>query len=407
MPVFEYRGVAAGNRSTRGLIDADNISAARRQLRTDGIFPTHLAEGRVRSGAQDLMSRLRLPQLRRVPDLDLTLFSRQLSTMLEAGVPLVQSLGALTEQMENERLRKVVVRVRDGVNEGASLADALGEHTNVFSHLYRGMVSAGESSGTLALVLQRLADYIESQMELRNNVTSAMLYPVIMLGVSALVTGVLLVKVIPTITTLLQDMDQELPFLTVVVIGVSDFLVVWWAPIAIGTAAALLIVSRAIQTTRGRQLWDRLRLRLPVVGRVVRYVALARFSRTLSTLLSGGVAIVQALDISKVVSANAVIASAIDAAREAITRGASIAGPLRSSGEFPPMVTHMISVGEASGELPGMLGKVADIYDDLVSNSLNRLTALLGPLLLLVVAGVVVIVMLSTLLPLLNLTAAL
>jgi general secretion pathway protein F len=187
----------------------------------------------------------------------------------------------------------------------------------------------------------------------------------------------------------------------------SDFLVHWWLVIVVGILALLLAINRAIQTTSGRRTWDRLRLGLPVVGRVVRLVAIGRFARTLSTLLAGGLSIVRALDISKVVAGNVVIGAAIDASTEAITRGASIAGPLRQSGEFPAMVTHMISVGEASGELEQMLAKVADIYDDLVENSLNRMTALLGPILLLIVAGVVVMVMLSTLLPLLNLTSAL
>jgi general secretion pathway protein F len=407
MPIFEYRGVTAGNRSARGMVDADNVAAARRLLRSDGIFPTQITPGRIRSPLSDTLSRLQLPQLRRVPDLDMALFSRQLATMLEAGVPLVESLGALTEQVENEALKKVVGRVRESVNHGSTLADALGEHPGVFNQLYRGMVHAGESSGALSLVLTRLADYIENQMELRNKVRGAMIYPALMLFVSAIVTGVLLVKVIPTITALLKDMNQTLPLSTLIVIGMSDFLVRWWLVIIVGITVLLLALNRAIQTTSGRRTWDRLRLGLPVVGRVVRLVAIGRFARTLSTLLAGGLSIVRALDISKVVAGNIVIGEAIDASTEAITRGASIAGPLRQSGEFPAMVTHMISVGEASGELEEMLGKVADIYDDLVENSLNRMTALLGPILLLVVAGVVVMVMLSTLLPLLNLTSAL
>jgi general secretion pathway protein F len=407
MPVYEYKGVTAGNRAARGMIDADSPRAAQRQLRASGVFATEIVEGKLRTSLSDAMTRLRLPEWRRVPDLDLTLFSRQLATMLEAAVPLVESLSALTEQVENERLKKIVGRVRETVNHGSTLADALAEHPNVFGELYCGMVRAGESSGALSLVLARLADYTESQMELRNRVTSAMVYPALMLGVSAIVTGVLLVYVIPTITDLLRSMNQQLPLATRLVVGLSDFLVNWWSVMLITGVAAFLALNRAIRTERGRLTWDRLRLRLPVLGRVVRFVAISRFVRTLSTLLAGGVNIVGALDIAKVVSGNAVIGRAVDDARDAITRGASIAAPLRASGEFPPMVTHMISVGEASGELEGMLAKVADVYDELVENSLNRLTALLGPILLLIVAGVVVMVMLSTLLPLLNLTASL
>ena len=407
MPVYEYKGVTAGNQLRAGLVDADSARAARVKLRADGIFPTEIAEGRMRSQASEALARLQLPQLRRVPDLDLALFTRQLATLIGAGVPLVESLSALTEQVENDRLKKVVGRIRESVNQGTSLADALGDHPQVFSDLYRGMTRAGESSGALEVILQRLADYIESQLELRNKVTNAMIYPLLMMGVSAIVAGVLLVKVIPTITGLLEDLDQPLPLATVAVIAVSDFLRQWWIAM-LGSAAVLFVAAnRIIQTERGRFAWDRLRLRLPVAGRTVRHVAIARFTRTLSTLLSGGLRIVQALEIAKAVAANAVIGQAVERAREAITRGASIAAPLRQSGEFPPMVTHMISVGEASGELEGMLAKVADTYDELVENSLNRLTALMGPILLIIVASVVVMIILSTLLPLINLTAAL
>ena len=407
MPVYEYKGVTTGNRATRGLVDADSPRGARLKLRAEGIFPTEIVPGRTRSAISDTLARFRLPQLRRVPDLDLSLFTRQLGTLIGAGVPLVDSLSALTEQVENDPLRKVVGRVRESVNQGMSLADAFGEHPYVFSDLYRSMVGAGESSGALEIVLQRLADYIESQMELRNKVTNAMIYPILMLVLSALVSGILLVKVIPTITGLLEDLNQPLPLATLVVISISEFLRRWWAVILISIGAAWLLGNRLTHTERGRLVWDRLRLRTPVIGRVVRYVAISRFSRTLATLLAGGLRIVQALDIAKAVAANAVIERAIERARDAITKGANIATPLRQSGEFPAMVTHMIAVGEASGELDAMLGKVAATYDELVENSLNRLIALMGPVLLIVVAGVVVTIILSTLLPLLNLTAAL
>jgi general secretion pathway protein F len=406
MPVYEYKGVTSGNRVTSGLLDADSPRTARMKLRADGIFPTQITEGRSRSGASDVVTSLRLP-IRRVPDLDLALFTRQLATLLGAGVPLVDSLAALTEQVEKERFKKIVGRVRESVNQGMGLADALADHPQVFSDLYSGMVRAGESSGALEIVLERLGDYIESQMELKNKITNAMIYPMLMIGMSMLVAGVLLVKVIPTITGLLEDLNQPMPLATVVVIAISHFLRTWWLPILVSLAAALLVFNRLIHTERGRMVWDRFRLRLPLVGRVVRYVAISRFSRTLATLLAGGLRIVQAMDIAKAVAGNTVIAGAVEHARDAITRGSSIAAPLRQSGEFPAMVTHMIAVGEASGELDGMLGKVASTYDELVSNSLNRLTALMGPVLLIFVAGMVVMIILSTLLPLLNLTAAL
>jgi general secretion pathway protein F len=407
MPVYEYRGVTSGNRARRGWIDAESLRSARQRLRADGIFLTDLAEGKTRSSFSAWLTRLHLPQLRRVPELELALFSRQLSTLISAGIPLVESLAALTEQVENQRLKSVIGRVRESVNHGSSLADALAEHPHAFSELYRAMVHAGESSGALALVLRRLGDYVESQMELRNKITNAMIYPLIMISASVAVTGALLVWVIPTITSLLRDLDQPLPFATLVVIGVSDFLIDWWLALVLGGVTLFLTLNRLIKTERGRLVWDRLRLRLPVVGRSVRLLALSRFARTLSTLLGGGLPIVRSLDIAGAVTGNSVLRISVAEAQASITRGSTIAAPLRQSGEFPPMVTHMISVGEASGELESMLAKVADTYDELVDNSLNRLTTLMGPVLLVVVAGLVVLIIVSTLLPLLSLTAAL
>jgi general secretion pathway protein F len=380
MPVYAYKGMGAGSRSTSGTIDAESPRDAR----------------------------LKLPELRRrVPDLELSLFTNQLSTLLTAGVPLVQSLEALTEQIENMRLKTVVGRLRENVNQGTSLADALSQHPAIFDELYCSMVRAGESSGSLDLVLRRLGEYVENRMRLQNQIAAAMTYPAVMLVASIAVIGILLVKVIPTITSLLEGLGQELPLSTKIVIGASSIVTEWWLPLLIVLGAVVVGFGRGIETERGRLAWDRVRLRVPVLGRAVRLISISRFSRTLSTLLSGGVPIVRALEIASSTAGNQIIALAVGAAREAITRGSSIAQPLRQSGEFPPLVTHMISVGEASGELDSMLNKVADTYDELVSHSLKRLLDLLGPVLLLFVAGVVVLIILSVLLPIMNLTASL
>jgi len=407
VPVYRYKGVAAGNRSIAATIDAESPRSARAKLRAEGIFPTEIVEGKTRGQTSELLHRLQLPQLRRIPDLDLSMFSSQLATLISAGVPLVQALSALTEQVERERFKNVIGRVRESVNEGTSLGDALGEFPYVFDDLYCSMVRAGESSGALAPVLQRLAEYVENRMVLRNQLINAMIYPVLMLVFSAGVAGVLLVKVIPNITSMLRDMKQELPLATRLVIVLSDVVTHYWFPVVIALAVLFIVWSRVIRTEAGRLRWDAFTLRLPVFGRLIRYVAIARFARTLATLSAGGVSIVPALEISKEVASNAVIGRAIEDAKEAITRGSSIAGTMRTSGEFPPLVTHMISVGEASGELPAMLGKLADSYDDQVSNALQRLLALLGPVLLIFVAMVILLIILSTLLPLMNMTSAL
>ena len=407
MPVYRYKGVAAGNRSVSASIDADSLRSARTKLRAEGIFPTEILEGKVRSDASELLHKLQLPQLRRIPDLDLAMFSSQLATLVAAGLPLVQALAALTEQVERERFKTVIGRVRESVNEGTSLAEALGLFPHVFDELYCSMVRAGESSGALAPVLQRLSEYVENRMGLRNQLINAMIYPALMLFFSAGVAGVLLVKVIPNITAMLKDMKQELPLPTRVVVALSEVVTAYWFPGLLLLAAAVLVWARIVRTPRGRLAWDGFTLRTPIFGRLIRYVAISRFARTLATLTAGGVSIVPALEISKTVASNAVIGGAIDDVKEAITRGSSIAGTMRTSGQFPPLVTHMISVGEASGELPAMLGKLADTYDAQVSNALQRMLALLGPILLIFVALVILMIILSTLLPLMNMTTAL
>lgn len=406
MPVYAYKGLHAGNRSAKGVIDADSPRSARLKLRAEGIYPTELVAGRTRSSLSQLLSGLELPVLRRVPDLELALFSGQLATLLGAGVPLVESLSALTEQIENYRLKAIVSQLRESVNEGASLGEAMTDYPYAFDSLYRSLVRAGESSGSLETVLSQLSAYIESRLQLSNKMISAMIYPALMLGTSAVVLGFLLGSVIPTITGLLEDLDQPLPTITLVVIAISGFLTRWWPLLAGVSLGSFLVINRTIQTEWGRLYWDRMRLSLPVVGKVVRYVSISRFARTLGALLAGGVEIVHALEISRSVAANSVIGAAVVEAKEAITRGSSIAATLRQSGQFPPMVTHMVSVGEASGELSTMLAKISNTYDELVDHSLNRLTALMGPLLLIVVAMIVVAIILSTLLPLINLTAA-
>jgi general secretion pathway protein F len=409
VPVYRYKGVAAGNRAVAGMIDAESVRTAREKLRAEGVFPTEIAQGKAPrvTGTPQVLKQLRLPVLRGVPDLHLALFSSQLATLLNAGVPLLQSLSALSEQVDHERLRSAISAVREEVNQGSTLADALESHGQIFDELYCSMVRSGESSGALGLVLSRLASYIESRMQLRNRMVGALAYPLVVLGASFAVALFLLVYVVPNMTRLLRDLNQPLPLITRIVVGVSEFLVEWWMPLLIAGAGAILLAGRLIDTARGRRAWDSFKLRIPVLGRLMRFVSISRFARTLSTLVTGGLNIVSALDISRRVTGNVVIGRAAEEAKQAITKGASIAGTLRQTGEFPPLVTHMIAVGEASGELDTMLARVADVYDQLVQNALDRMLAVLPPVSIMLVGGVVVIIILSTLLPLLNLTSAL
>lgn len=413
MPVFAYKGVTQAGRATRGFVDADSPRAARARLKRDGVFLTELSEsaGPAAAAAREPTAggssiSLSLARLRRIAPLDLALATRQLSTLVGAGVPLVQALSALTEQVENTRLKGVIARVRDRVNEGSSLADALAQ-AGPFEDLYVGMVRAGEAGGALEQVLERLADYLESQVRLRNKVTSILIYPAVMFAFAMLVVAILVTVVLPQITELLVSLNRPLPWFTKAIIAGSHFARDWWWAIALGVVALLAGFRAVSRTTAGRERLDALKLRLPVVGRTVRLVAISRFSRTLSTLLAGGIPIVRALDISRHVANNVVLGRAIDAARESVTEGQSLAQPLRSSGEFPPVVVHMVEVGERSGEIEAMLEKVAQTYEEQVETSVSRLTALLEPLLILLMVGIVIVIIAATLVPLLDVTSSL
>jgi general secretion pathway protein F len=407
VPVYAYKGVTTAGKKTRGHLDAESPRTARARLRRDGIFLTELAEGGEAAARSESKRRFALPSFSRVSALDLALTTRQLATLVGAGIPLVSALRAITDQTENARLKAVLGQVRDRVNEGAALADAMGAAGGVFPDLYVGMVRAGEAGGALETVLERLADYLESQVRLRNKVSSIVIYPAVMFLFACIVVGILVTVVLPQITELLASLNQPLPFYTRWIIAGSHFARDFWWAIACVALLLALAFRTAIRTERGRAVWDRFRLRMPVLGRLVRMLAISRFARTLSTLLSGGLPITRALQTAAEVTANTVIAAAIDAARTSITEGASVAAPLRASGEFPPMVTHMIEVGEQSGELESMLAKVSDTYEEQVETTVTRLTALLEPILILLMVGIVLVIILATLVPLLQITSSL
>jgi len=407
VPVYTYRGVSEAGKAVRGFVDAESDRSARAKLRRDGVFLTELAATAGADVRRDSASprRLSFEVFRRVGGTDQAIATRQLATLIGAGIPLVEALGALTEQVENTRLKSAISRVRDRVNEGASLADALSQ-TGIFGDLYVSMVRAGETGGALEQVLERLAEYLESQVRTRNKVLSIMIYPAIMFAVAMGVVMVLVTVVLPQITQLLESLNRPLPFYTLAIIGLSKFMREYWWAMGLALAALVIAFRAALRTERGRTSLDAVKLRLPLFGKILRQLALARFTRTLSTLLAGGIPIVRALDISKHVANNRVLGAAVDKARDAITEGASIAAPLRRSGQFPPLVTHMVDVGERSGELEAMLAKVADTYDEQVENSVSRLTALLEPLLILIMVGLVLAIILATLVPLLEITSA-
>jgi general secretion pathway protein F len=401
LAVFEYRGFAADGRTTKGIVDAESARAARAKLRKDGIFPTEVRE---EAGARRVVQGLR-PAARdgkRVSAADLAVTTRQLATLVGAAVPLVESLRALADQVQHPTLKRVVTRVRERVNEGASLADALGEHPRLFSPLYVNMVRSGEASGALDVVLERLSDFTENQARVRNRVVAASLYPVIVVGFGGLILCYLLVAVVPQITQVFADQRVTLPWPTIALLAITDFLRgYWWLLIGV-VLLALMALDRYRRTPSGRERLDALWLRLPVFGRLARMTGVARFTRTLATLLGAGVPMLPALGIVANVVTNRVLAGAVEQARTRVAEGDSLSEPLRRSGHFPPIVTHMIAVGEKSGELEAMLKKVADAYDEEVETRVVALTALLQPVLIIGMAGMVLFIVLAILLPIVD-----
>ncbi len=410
MAVYEYQGLDGGGKSVTGIIDADNPKAARLRIRQQGVFPTEIAEQMGSGGSatkgQGLSIEIDFSRLfTRIKAEDLANLTSQLSTLAGAGIPVVESLNALLEQTENPKLQIVLADIREKVNEGSTLADAMAAHPKVFGDLYVSMVRAGEASGALDVVLKRLSQYTEDSVRLQGKVTAAMVYPALMTLVGGgLVIG-LFVFVIPKIKGVFDSFDATLPLITRVVLGTSDLVAAWWWVLILVMGGAVYGSRRWVQTEEGREKFDRFKITLPLFGRIFRLVAVSRFCRTLTTLLESGVPILKALGITANVVQNVVLVTAIETASRSISEGQSLAAPLRQSGEFPPLVTHMIAIGEQTGELEAMLGKIADAYDLQLENLINGLTALLEPILIVIMGAVVGLVAVSILLPMLNLTS--
>ena len=415
MAVYEYRGINSKGKAVRGMRDVDSAKALETALKREGVYLTEAFEerggtrraaggGRLAGAGSTEIDLKRY--LSRVTLMDVAILTRQVAVLLRAGIPLVEALSALTEQTEKEKLKKVISQVKEQVNEGRSFADALSEHPKVFTELYVNMVRAGEQSGTLDLVLQRLADFTANQVKLRGKLASTLAYPAIMTVIGVGIVTFLFVYVIPKVTAILQDLEVTLPLTTKILIAFSSFMGDWWWTVVIALVAGLAGFRRYKRTPDGRVWYDRTLLRLPVLGGVVRMMAVSRFAKTLGTMLTSGVPLLAAMDIVKAVVNNVVLGEVVETAREAIREGESIAEPLRRSGHFPPMVTHMIAVGERSGQLEEMLVTVADVYDTQVEQRLNALTALLEPVMIVGMGGVVTFILFSILLPILKINEA-
>lgn len=400
MPVYAYKGLNAGGRQVNGVVDAENPKAARSRLRVDGIFPTDLVEEKQKQGGVAAGLSMNVSQyFERITPQDLALLTRQLSTLVGAGLPLVDCISALIEQVEKSGIKRVLSQIREQVMEGVALADAMKAHPRMFSDLFTNMVRAGEASGALDVVLLRLADYTESSAALRDKVSSALTYPILMGTVGSAILLFLLAYVVPTITKIFSENNAQLPMMTTILLSISGFMQEYWW-LVVGTILIIVISVRvSIRTPAGRLRFDRYILNIPYFGKVIKKVALARFSRTLATLLTSGIPLLTSLDIVKNVVSNLVLSQAIEDARASIREGQSIAPPLKKSGLFPAMLIHMIAVGEKSGELEQMLSRAADAYDREVDSSVSSLTSILEPVMIIFGGGVVLFIVMAILLP--------
>ena len=402
MPVWEFRGIQIRSGSAvKGVRDAESPKALRALLRRDGVLLTEASEEKERrKGARrevDLLAFFRKPSAS-----DIAVMTRQLATLVRAGVPLVESLSALMDQVEKESLIRVLGQVRESVNQGTGFAKSLEQHPKIFPSLYHNMVSAGEASGNLESVLERLADFMEGQARLRGKVLAALMYPALMSVVGFAVVTVLMITVVPKVTAVFDNIGQALPWYTRLLIFNSNLLANWWWAIAIVVTVALWLFRRWKKTDVGRLKWDRFQLHVIIFGRLNLLASVARFTRTLATLLSSGVQLLRAMEIGGNVLQNSFLQGIVAEAIGSIREGESIAEPLKRSHAFPPMVTHMIAIGERTGQLEQMLENVARAYEADVETRVTALTSLLEPLMIVVLGVSVGFIVISILMPLMQ-----
>lgn len=398
MPVYKYKAINESGKSLQGIVDAESPKAATDKLKRDGVFLSSLKELKKDKGRG-------IFRLRGISSSELAVTTRQFSTLISAGLPLEASLQALGEQTEDPRLSQVLTEVKDRISEGRSLANALTEQPTVFSDLYINIVRAGESSGTLDIVLLRLADFLEKQAALRSRVRSAMVYPIFMFLIGSGVLFFMMSYVIPRIAKIFEESSKSLPLITVALIGFSNFISNNLFVLMLILGGVVFLIFRFKKTERGKQFYDRLIFKIPIFGKISKMVAISRFTRTLGTLIGSGIPLLEALAIGEAVVGNSVYVETLRSVRENVREGASLATPLRESGVFPPLVTRMIAVGEQTGEMEEMLVKIADIYDLQVETYVSTLTSLLEPVMILIIGVIIGFIVFAILMPIFELTS--
>lgn len=423
MPKFNYVAMDSRGKETKGTLEVNNQNEAIGRLKEMGFFPTKVVEvdktkekadaktkagGKApkRKGAFDININLRIPGLGgKVKGKVLTVFTRQLATLVEAGLPLLRGLRVLEKQEKNKTLKDIINQLAMSIEGGSTFSEGLAQHPKVFNRLYVNMVKAGELGGVLEVVLARLADFMEKAQKIKGKVIAAMFYPVAVMKVAIAILSVLMIWVVPKFKDIFKDMlpGQELPAFTRFVLGISDAI----ANNTVVTGVVLALVAAGftafIKTRFGRRLWDQFKLKMPILGAVISKVAISRFTRTLGTLVSSGVPILQALTIVKETSGNVIVGSAVGAVHESVKEGETITAPLEASKVFPPMVISMVDVGEQTGALPEMLMKIADNYDEEVDNAVAAMTSLLEPVMIVFLAIIVGSIVIALFLPLIAL----
>ncbi|MBU0754108.1 MAG: type II secretion system F family protein [Planctomycetes bacterium] len=403
MPVFEYKALTASGETRTGVMDADTPREARLKLKREALHVVNLRQIEEVAKASRISFANLFARKRQIGEL--AMVTRQLATLLQAGIPMAESLRAMIEQIETKRLETIFRDVREKVTQGSSFADALAQHPRILSTLYVNMVKAGEAAGNLESVLMSLAQYMLKQNRMRNKVQAALMYPMVMVFVGVIVVSVLMIFVVPKLLTLIKaNKDAIMPLPTLILSRVSNFFASYWYLLLLGVIAVYLIVAAIRRTEKGRYSTDMMLLKLPIFGELFKKQAVSRFAVTLSTLLKSGVAVLESLVIVKKIVGNSVVEKVLSEVHQHILEGTDISSPLKKSGIFPPAVGYMVAVGEQSGELEGILETIAVAYDEEIEIATQKMTALLEPVLILIMALVVAFIVLAILMPMLQLS---
>ncbi len=392
--VYQWSGTTSTGADTSGEVSADTKEEVINKLRVKNIIVKNVQEKK----KSDFLS-LSIGG-GSIKDKDVVVFTRQFSTMIDAGLPLVQALDILSEQVENRAFGKAIGEIKNDVEGGATLADSIKKQPKAFSDLYANMVAAGEAGGILDTILLRLADFMEKAMKLKKKIKGAMIYPIVVTVVAVLVIAIILIFVIPTFSQMFTQLGGTLPLPTQVVIALSRFISGFGGLIILGSIIGLIIIFRFVRKSeKGRYITDSILLKLPIFGVLLQKVAVAKFTRTLGTLISSGIPILEGLEITAKTAGNKVVEKAVFEVGEAVTEGKTLSEPLMKKKVFPPLVTHMIAVGESTGALDTMLNKIADFYDDEVDNATANLTAMMEPLMIVFLGGAVGFIVVAMYLP--------